>query len=1226
MKTVQYFFNIFLFFSFFTLTAQNEGMVTEDGQLIKCAADHLHEIEMATNPLYKANFEERNSQIYQIIRQQQLKKKKQGENNTLRNNPQSPCLTGPDVNVITIPLVVYIVHPTSQPNPGDGNANPTDAQIIDGIQHLNDALRNIGAYAGDGHGANDNSNPDANLLASVDVEIQYCLAKRDINGNPSAGIYRIASDTYTDLDIDSEIANMKAAVEAQVGVGLFPDSDYTGAWLFNELCSNSSGLGCGIGGYAGPSLGVLNLARLWGPNTNASKVHIHEFGHYMSLAHTFNGGCDNNDCLLEGDFVCDTPPENSTSPACNTSANTCSTDLLSGPFTVDQDDLYENYMDYSTNACQNTFTQGQKDRMRASITGRPSLVQSKGCIDPLMAEAGITRVIYPTGAICTSSFSPIIEIENNGNTTLSSIQFSTQVDGGTAVLETKSINIGPGATTQLTLNPASVAGVGAHNVFIEIIQINNAPADSYIRNNYYCRSFVYSLSTAPDYCEDAEDGVIDNNFVIYNPSNDGTFDISNTTNCSADNGFGAIRYYSRYGGTGTEDALLLNLDLTGLTNAQLKFDLSYKSTYSNRQTTLDVGVSTDCGLTYTSQFNKTGTSLSTLDPDSDYAVDYVPTSCDDWATEIIDLTSYSGSEITVRFQATLGGTWGQNLYLDNICTTTCDEITPPASACAAESPDPTAFLGIGQVVFNTIDVSSGYANEDNPATGYIDFSGNCANATTVVKEDVYPLTVYAKNNSNATKKVKAWIDFNNNNVFDASEMVLDVNGFTRSSPAVANVTIPATAVTGVYLRMRVLMAFNTISGPCHSPTYGQAEDYAILVEGCTSPTDIYPTTIATAGTTITANKECPNGSWTDYYDDKGTPNDDTDDQLLLSINTANQNIGTIGDGTFTVTVGISSGGASAGGATLITAPYVTNPMGWYVMNRYWNVIPNPQPANPVTIRFPYQSQDLADVLVDVPAVTHTDLYFYHIEGTNSSNPDGNHGTTTSAEFTEYANGPNATLDTWVYSNSGGTHFATYQIPSFSGGGGGSGGAGGGALPVELISFEGNLKDKAIELNWKTEVELNNDYFTLERSRDGINFEVIATVRGAGNSNTPKRYDYLDRTPHYGLNYYRLSQTDFDETTTFVGKIISVQVNEERKISLYPNPVTSVLHVDLGRNITNTITYEVYDVVGRLVMKNMVNSPNETVFDFDVNSLEVGLYLIKIQDAEKILTTQFVKNK
>jgi len=71
MKTVQYFFNIFLFFSFFTLTAQNEGMVTEDGQLIKCAADHLHEIEMATNPLYKANFEERNSQIYQIIRQQQ---------------------------------------------------------------------------------------------------------------------------------------------------------------------------------------------------------------------------------------------------------------------------------------------------------------------------------------------------------------------------------------------------------------------------------------------------------------------------------------------------------------------------------------------------------------------------------------------------------------------------------------------------------------------------------------------------------------------------------------------------------------------------------------------------------------------------------------------------------------------------------------------------------------------------------------------------------------------------------------------------------------------------------------------------------------------------------------------------------------------------------------------------------------------------------------------------
>lgn len=1223
-------FNFFLFCSllFFSLClqgqTQTEGLISENGQLLNCVVDKYHEINMANDSVYRAKFEEQNTQIYNIIRHE-LRKRKEGKgDNNYRNNPQAPCLTGTDVNVLTIPLVVYVVHLSSEPNPGDGPSNPTDAQINDGIQHLNDAFRNVGVFAPHGHGANDGSNPDAALLESVDIEIQFCLAKRDINGNASFGIYRIQSDTYSDLDIGSEISAMKAFVESQVGAGLFPDSDYSGAWLFNELCDGAS---CGVAGYAGPSLGVLNEAGFWGSSTNNSKVHIHEFGHYLNVWHPWQGGCTNGDCLTDGDYVCDTPPDNSSGAvSCGNSANSCTTDLNSGPFTVEQDDMYENYMDYGFQNCQNTFTQGQKDRMRASLMSRYSLVESLGCIDPNMTEAGIKSVVYPSGGVCATSFSPIVDIANNGNSTLTTIQFSVTIDGGSAVTETQAVSIASGASAQVTLNSVSISGTGSHNIFIEITQINGGAADTYVRNNYYCQSFIYNLPTALDYCEDAEDGAIDSDFILHNPTNDGTFDIGTTTNCAATNGSNAIRHYARDGGTGSEDALLITVDLTGMTNASLSFDLSYKSTYSNRATTLDVGVSSDCGISYTSEYNKAQSALNTSSTGSDPDVNYVPLSCDDWRTETIDLTSYTGSVVTIRFELTLNGSWAQNLYLDNICVNTCPLFTPPAAACIPETSSTgmgSFFTGIGLVDFNTINNPSSYPSIDNPVNGYLDKTTICADATTLYEGETYPLTVEVLFN---TASIKAWIDYNNDNSFDdATEMVMNVSGITNAAPAVVNVTIPDYSVKNTYLRMRVLEELGSITDACDDPTYGQAEDYMVFIK-CSTPSDIYPTITANASTTKTANKECTDGNWTYYYNDNSTPADDTDDELLLMINKAGQNIGSIGDGTFAVSVGISSGAASAGGSTLITAPYVSNPMGWYVMNRYWDVVPNPQPSSPVTIRFPYQTQDLTDLLVDVPAITHTDLYFYHIEGSNSSNPDGNHGTTTSSEFTQYVNGSTASLTNWVYSSSGSHHFAEYQVSSFSGGGGGSGGQEGGALPVELLSFTGQLVKDAVHLKWETATELNNDFFTLERSIDGVNFEAINRVAGGGTSVAAQQYQYIDRNPENGVNYYRLSQTDFDGSTEFTGKIISIKYAKEGELLVYPNPTTSKLYIDLGKEVKTSLSYEIYDALGRIVLSNelQINDNDVSLIDVDVESLESGLYLIRLADGGIAKTAQFVK--
>ncbi len=83
------------------------------------------------------------------------------------------------------------------------------------------------------------------------------------------------------------------------------------------------------------------------------------------------------------------------------------------------------------------------------------------------------------------------------------------------------------------------------------------------------------------------------------------------------------------------------------------------------------------------------------------------------------------------------------------------------------------------------------------------------------------------------------------------------------------------------------------------------------------------------------------------------------------------------------------------------------------------------------------------------------------------------------------------------------------------------------LPIDLLNFSAKLLNGEIELGWATAAEINNDYFTIERSNDGNKWEVIGYVQGAGNSNHVIHYDYTDQNPLEGVNYYRLKQTDFD---------------------------------------------------------------------------------------------------
>ena len=155
------------------------------------------------------------------------------------------------------------------------------------------------------------------------------------------------------------------------------------------------------------------------------------------------------------------------------------------------------------------------------------------------------------------------------------------------------------------------------------------------------------------------------------------------------------------------------------------------------------------------------------------------------------------------------------------------------------------------------------------------------------------------------------------------------------------------------------------------------------------------------------------------------------------------------------------------------------------------------------------------------------------------------------------------------------------------------------LPVELISFTGQVLNDHVKLNWVTASELNNDFFTLQRSIDGAEFESIAEIDGAGTIQTATEYEYLDINPLPNLSYYRLRQTDFDKKFTY-SKVIAVNVSLGGELSMHPNPVSYGTPLTLNRKGD----YIILNNLGVTVLKV------EGVNQIDISLLAPGVYTLR----------------
>lgn len=175
------------------------------------------------------------------------------------------------------------------------------------------------------------------------------------------------------------------------------------------------------------------------------------------------------------------------------------------------------------------------------------------------------------------------------------------------------------------------------------------------------------------------------------------------------------------------------------------------------------------------------------------------------------------------------------------------------------------------------------------------------------------------------------------------------------------------------------------------------------------------------------------------------------------------------------------------------------------------------------------------------------------------------------------------------------------------------GGGGGALPIELLSFTAEpTPTHHVDIKWTTASQVINDYFTIQRSVNGYDWEDIAEINGCGNCNSFMAYSYLDRSPYIGTSYYRLMQTDYDGNYEQFNPT-SVVVSDNRTIGLHihPNPATDIIQLDLvwqGDNEPTNHDVRIFNADGTEVYK-MFFIGKLNSFSIDVKRLKSGYYIV-----------------
>jgi Pregnancy-associated plasma protein-A. len=650
-----------------SLQAQNQNPGKKNFQ--RCATDEYLQKLLAKDPGLKSRLEAAEIQLSRTMDQKFRLQKQQGNH---RIN-----------STVTIPVVVHIILP-----------NPeivTDADVQWQIDRLNTDFAGLNEDSV-------NAGPFASLFGHSNI--QFCLAQRDPRGNPTNGIQRIASNTKFD---QNNFNNLKYA--SNCGADAWDTEQYFNIWVAE---STDGTLGIATFPHGGPDNeqgiviaheGFGNNPAYTAPNFNLGRTAVHEAGHFFFAMHIWGdgGGCRPDFPVvsgLTGSWVDDTPTQSGPTNGCPSGilAAGCGSPNPPGK-------MYQNYMDYTNDACYCMFTKNQVLRMEAALElFRGSLMTSDKCTPaPIFPnDAALFAIIAPRPAnscsfvgnnTCDSDISPIVTLRNYGSANLTSVVFNIKVDNNAPTTFHWTGNLAPNASLNVTL-PAVFAAPGSHTLTIYVTDPNGS-ADGRNTNDTLSVDFNVVSSQSLPLTQGFESATFPPPgwLIINQPSTSTTWE--RTTLASKEGTASArIRFYDYSNGDGHTDYLVSSpVDVGDEGQVILSFDRAYwpYSTDPSYADSLAIVVSTDCGATFTEVWKRGGVELASVPGTTSSA--FVPTASQ-WSNTKINLRPFIGnaSKIVVGFKAT--NMFGNNLYLDNILINDDDALITDAQVTQIQKPLP----------------------------------------------------------------------------------------------------------------------------------------------------------------------------------------------------------------------------------------------------------------------------------------------------------------------------------------------------------------------------------------------------------------------------------------------------------------------------------------------------------------------------------------------------------
>lgn len=536
--------------------------------------------------------------------------------------------------VYTIPLVVHVIHDNC-------SGNISKEQIEDGIRILNEDFRRI--------------NSDTIFTRALfkpyasDAEIEFKLARIDPNGNCTEGINRI----------NSELSNN--ANNSVKSLSSWPANKYMNVWLVNSI-ESGSGPGIILGYAQFPSFGPWNTYGLvvrndsWGTigtSNRDGRTASHEVGHCLGLYHTFQSGCESN-CSTTGDRICDTPPSAQATYGCNSNQNTCTNDMngAGSPYNSNVVDQIENYMSYDD--CQNMFSQGQVDRMRATLTSISQLTQlvsSSNLVATGTNSGFVPQDCEPIADFCQEKIS-ICEGESvtfrheSYNGPINSITWS--FPGGSPTSSSSDvvgITYNSMGEYDATLTVGNSAGSDSKKLS-KIVNVHSKTAD-------FFDNWIYE-----EYFEDP--GTFDDFWIVENPSGGRAWELTTKAAFSGDR---SVYMNNNINGLDFIDNLITpSFKISTVKNPVLQFKVAFAKKTSTSEDKLTIYYSYTCGQ-FWSIFNVQNVNdLNSVN--NTVFGDFKPKESE-WKDIEVSLPNFVKSRDNVRFKFEFKSGGGNNIYLDD---------------------------------------------------------------------------------------------------------------------------------------------------------------------------------------------------------------------------------------------------------------------------------------------------------------------------------------------------------------------------------------------------------------------------------------------------------------------------------------------------------------------------------------------------------------------------------